>query len=311
MILERKLLLLTTLIVLLVAPSTGAQQPDASGARAELEVVLAQRSKAIQQNDYDLIRSFLSPTFMLKTDGGRIITLAHMEQAPRLIEEKGVREHAFVIRSFKLRADTAVIEIRHSNSVKQTTADGSPREALSVVEQREEWTKTKDGWKLQLIDHIKAKRSETVLNGKKISSSSTPLGKWQVTPNAEDETILKTHGILFVYRMGDHTIVKAPLFLNDTSLARMTGGSYLKVKLAAGTHNLRSEKGEPISLLVEPGKLYFLVLKLETGFPKARGLLAVDGDSIGPTAYKFPKLLNLNPLGSDNIDDVAAIVIGN
>jgi hypothetical protein len=309
MMLLSKRVFLSALLLLLLPILTMGQQIEIKQARLELEAVLSQRSKALQQNDYQLLRSFLTTSFKVRNPNGLIITREHMEQAPRLVEDKGVREHSFVIREFKLKGSLAVIEIRHSNSLKQTTVDGSVREAISVSEQREEWIRSSDGWKLQLIDDISVKRSETLLNGKKISDQSTPLGTWEIVPNTVDEPVLKSgYGIVFIYRISDHVLIKAPIFCDDKQIARMTGGSYLKLKLAPGTHTLNSEKGDPVKMVIEAGKLYFLSAKVKTGFPKARGVLELDQDSIGPSAYKFPKFLKLNSLGSDNIDDALSVI---
>lgn len=62
---------------------------------------------------------------------------------------------------------------------------------------------------------------------------------------------------------------------------------------------------------MEAGRIVFLALKLEAGFPKGRGAVRVDRTIIGAEGYKLPRLLDLTPLSPDNIDDVAKVVINN
>jgi hypothetical protein len=57
--------------------------------------------------------------------------------------------------------------------------------------------------------------------------------------------------------------------------------------------------------------ILFLTLKVEAGFPKGRGRLQLDKTILGPQAYKLPKLLEINPLGKDNVDDLSRVVMEN
>ena len=89
----------------------------------------------------------------------------------------------------------------------------------------------------------------------------------------------------------------------------MTGGSFIKAKLLPGKHTFRSEKGSAIDLNIERGKIYFFVLRLKTGFPRGRGLLELDTTDVGHHGYKLPRLLDLRPLGRDNINDTSIVIV--
>ena len=56
------------------------------------------------------------------------------------------------------------------------------------------------------------------------------------------------------------------------------------------------------------GQIVFLVLDMEAGFPRARGVLTLDESALGPVLYKSPREAKLNPLGADNIDDPIRIM---
>jgi len=298
-------------LIALIAQVTlyGYQNLDEATARRELEAVLNQRSKAMERDDSAGLLSFYSPSFKIRLGGNKVLTLQDLSKGVTVGGSRSERQHGSVIQSFKWNGTRAVVVVRHSDSLKQTLDDGSVRETFSVIEQREAWIPSSEGWKLELIDNLKVKESRTLLNGKKISSSSVPIVTANLTPNEIDEPVLREgYGIVFIYRLNDQTLVKSQVYCDDAKLARLTGGSFIKVKLLPGKHLLRSEKGNPIEVDIAAGTIVLLALKLDVGFPKARGVLSLDNTSLGASAYRLPRTLDLNPLGLDNVDDASRII---
>lgn len=304
-----RVVLAAMLFVIAVSKPGFTQQLDAAQVKAELESVLHQRADAIVTGNDQLLRSFLSPSFKMKLSDNRIKTLQDMQDPPRLIDDNVVRTHTSTIKSLKWQQPVARLVVRHTSNLKQTLADGAIREVFTVAEQQESWIRVDQQWKLELIENISTKDSATFLNGKKISSSNVPVGRWQVTPNESDRSVLESgFGMLFIYRMNDKTLVKVPVFYSDTQVARMTGGSFLKMKLTAGKHTVRSDKGTPLTIDLQAGQIVYLVLDMEAGFPRGRGVLTLDESALGPLLYKSPREAKLNPLGADNIDDPTLVM---
>ena len=276
----------------------------------ELNVVHRELSEALESRDVKRIRSFYSPSFYIRLRNNKtlnlddILTLLSLAETPTITDSK----HSSVIQKLKVSGADAVITVENSRDATYKLDDGSEQRVIEVVRQQERWTKQPDGWKLSVIEDIEQKRRDVTANGRK-TDEVMPKHVVPLTPNVDDQTVLNEgNGIVFIYRMGDGAIIKPPIYCNDQKLAQMTGGSFLKLKLQPGKYTLKSEKGDPIDLQVEAGKISLLVLKMEAGFPKGRGNLRVDRSIMAAQAYKLPRLLGLNPLGSDNIDDPTKVV---
>lgn len=280
-------------------------------ARAEIERVLAERDAAAESGDVERLLSFFAPDFTVRV-GSRTLTRQETDQLMRMNAGGNILEHkrSSVIKSLKLRGVEAVLEIEYHSFIRQRLPDSSIKEATSIALHRETWVKTESSWRLRLIDKVKMEKSEATVNGKKVDPTSAPSSSGPVEPNTEDQSILSGgYGLVFVYRLNDGAIIKAPVYCDDVNVADMTGGSFIKAKLLPGKHTFRSEKGSAIDLNIEPGKIYFFVLKLKTGFPKGRGLLELDNTVAGRQNYKLPRLMNLRPLGRDNINDTAVVIV--
>jgi len=281
-------------------------------ARTELTAVLVERDQAAEKKDIERFLSFYAADFAWRIEGGRTLNRQETEQVLRLITGGDNLEHKqrSTIRSIKVRGKEAVLNVKDESFVKQRLHDGSIKEATSSGEKRETWVKTEQGWKLKLIDNAKLKELQTTVNGQRVDPFKAPSNTGPPAPNIVDQTVLQEgYAIVFVYRLKDGTIVKTPVYCDDVRLAEMTGGSFIKAKLMPGKHTFRSEKGSAIDINIESGKIYFLVLKLAAGFPKGRGVLEVDKSGAGPYAYKLPKLMELRPLGSDNIKDISRVIV--
>jgi hypothetical protein len=209
-----------------------------------------------------------------------------------------------------VRGHEAVLEIQYRSFVRQRLQDGSIKEATGIGQHRETWVKTELGWRLKLIDKGKVDKSQTTVNGKKVDPATAPSISKSLDPNTEDQGILGGgYALIFVYRLNDGAIIKAPVYCDDVRVAEMTGGSFIKAKLLPGKHTFRSEKGSAIDLNIERGKIYFFVLRLKTGFPRGRGVLELDSTGVGQHGYKLPRLLDLRPLGRDNINDTSIVIV--
>jgi hypothetical protein len=267
-----------------------------------------QRAEAIVSGNNELLLSFYAPTFKIKLNN-RTMTLQELKDGPRLEKDNSVRTHSTTIKNVKWESPVAKLVVRHSGSVTQTLKGSSVRELFTVTEQQEEWIRLNGQWKLKSIANVSIKDSATLLNGKKVSSSNAPVGSWQVPANESDRPILESgHGIIFIYRLNDKAVIRVPVVCDDAPLARMTGGTFLKVKLLPGKHTLRSDKGTPVAIDLQAGQIVFLLLDIEAGFPRGRGVLSLDESAVGPSLYKSPRDAKLNPLGAENIDDPTRIM---
>jgi len=288
------------------------ERVDEERVRTELAVVLAQRDDAAENGDIDRFLSFYAADFVWRLEGSRTLSRQEFEQVLRLGTGGEIleRKQRSTIKGIKVRGSDAVLNVQSESLVKQRLRDGSIKEATSSDEKRETWVKAEQGWKLKLIDNAKSKEMRTTVNGQRVDPIKAPSDTLTSAPNIEDQTVLQDeYALVFVYRLKDGTIVKTPVYCDDVRLAEMTGGSFIKAKLTPGKHSFRSEKGPAVDINIESGRIYFFALRLVTGFPKGRGVLEVDKSSAGPAAYKLPKLLELRPLGRDNIDDSSRVIM--
>lgn len=308
----RSTLASVTMLLLMVATFTAGQSLiTESQARIELATVHAARNEALEQGDLERVKTFYAPNFLIRTHG-KTLTLKDTEHVSSIAKKSTVldRKYTSTIQQLKVRNQDVVLVVEQNALERQQGKDGSLREHRQTLRQQETWVKHGDEWKLTLIEDIKVKHSETRVNGQKVQDFIPEAEP--VTLNATDEPRLTVgNGMVFVYRLKDFGIIKAPVYCNDQKLAQLTGGSFVKLNLPPGRYLFRSDKGGPIEIAVEAGKIQFLELKLEPGFPKGRGRLKVDKTVMGPQGYKAPRLLELNPLGDDNIYDRTKVITNN
>lgn len=301
-----------SLFIVCAGQEPSRERVDEERVRTELAVVLAERDEAAEKNDIERFLSFYATDFTWRIKGGRTLTRQETEQVIRLSTGGDTLEHKqhSTIKSVKARGNEAVLEVQSDSFMKQRLRDSSIRETTSSGTIRETWVKTGQGWKLKLLDNARYKDLLVTVNGQKVDPLKTVNDPLIPEPNVEDLPVLQEgYALVLVYRLNDGTIVKTPFDCDDVRLAEMTGGSFIKVKLMPGNHSFHSEKGSPTTINLESGKIYFLVIELAAGFPKGRGVLKVDMSGAGPTAYKLPKLMELKPLGRNNIKDLSRVVM--
>lgn len=267
-------------------------------------------SEALDSGDVTRIRSFYSPNFYIRLPKNKtlnlddIVTLLRLAETPTITD----RKNSSVIQELKFAGADVLVTVEHNRDATYKLQDGSAQRVVEVVRQQERWTKQPDGWKLLTIEDIEQKQRDVTVNDRK-TEGVMPNYAVPLTPNVDDQTILNGgYGIIFIYRMNDGAIIRPPIYCNDQKVAQMTGGTFLKLKLPPGKYTLKSEKGDPTELQVEAAQISLLVLTIDAGFPRGRGKLRVDRSIIAAQAYKLPKLLDLNPLGNDNIDDPTKVV---
>jgi ketosteroid isomerase-like protein len=290
-----------------------SSRDDERQARQEVEAALAARNEALNRQDTKRVRAFLAPDFTVKLPNGKVVT---REEAEKAYVEKPATparqiEQTYSVEKFKLKGGAAVAEVSFTNTTRLRLKDGSDYEARSRTRHRETWVKTPDGWKLRMIDGLSVGEHRATLNGKKVKADFSPPADEESQQNVKDEDrplLQAGQALVFIYRLKDSALIKAPVYLDGVKIVEMPGGNFIKVKLAPGTYAFRSDKEPPISLKAEAGRIYFLSLKLKVGFPKGQGLLEVDGSVFGPQAYALPQTLDLKPLGADNIKDPSKIV---
>ena len=306
-------ILVAVFTILLFAAVVFAQNsPNAeSQALSELNAVQSERNAALERGDLARVRSFYASHFMIRIGGGRALTLDDLAKLEKLAAASEIleRKHSTIIQRFKLVGIDAVLTAEHSASETHRLKDGSILQMIHVLRRQEQWIKQGSDWKLSVFEDMEEKRRDVTINGQK-AKGFVPEHAVPIEPNTEDKHLLNQgYGLIFIYRMNDGGIIKAPIFCNGVKLARMTGGSFVKIKLQPGNYFLRSEKGDPIDAVVKAGDILLLVMKMEAGFPKGRGNLRIDPTVASAQAYKLPRLLGLTPLGSDNIDDVSKVIV--
>ena len=308
MIKNRSRLAPTLLLLVSAVIAVGQSQLTETQARVELTAVLLARNEALERGDSARVRAFYGPNFVMRA-GDTTLTIKEIDQLSGIAEGLTVldRKYTSLIEELKIKNDAVVLVVEHQAFEKVQLKDGSVREHRNTKRQKETWAKQGNDWLLHFVDDIKVKQSEVLVNGKPVHDVVYVAAPMTFTITDEPQ-VAPGDGLVFIYRIKDFAIIKSAVYVNDEKLAQLTGGSFIKVKLSPGTYSFRSDKGEPIDVAVEAGKIQFLAVKLETGFPKGRGRLSVDNTVLGPQAYKVPKTLQLNPLGDDNIFDRTRVV---
>lgn len=289
------------------AQTSGTNSPQAE---SELRAVRAQLGEAIQSGDDAKVRSFYAPNFIMRLRNGKVLTLDDLNQLNGIGEKPPVTERKVltVIQKLKLTGTGALLTVEHNVDTRYKLGDGSIRRVVEITQEDERWTREGNEWKMSMIENLEQRRREVTLNGQK-DNEFIPGHAPAIDPTPDDQAVVKDgYGIVFIYRMKDNAVIKPPIYCNEQKVAQMTGGSFLKLKLRPGRYSFKSDKGDPIDVNVELSKISFLTLKLESGFPKGRGRLQLDSSIIAAEAYKLPHLLDLTPLGSDNINDPTKVI---
>lgn len=290
---------------------------DKEQARKELEVVFAERNDAMQKGDKEKSRKFFSPDFIVKIPGGKTLTMPEIEKLALRDTGRSDSLEECVIEEVEIKNGATLVKVRHKETYKQRFRNGEMGEVATTNKRRETWVKTAEGWRLKLVDNLAF--GETTLNGKPVKpkdlfkTSNLPLlddQSHQVNP--EDKDVLHDgQAIAFIYRFKDSAVVlQPPVYLNGQEIAQMRRGRYLKLKLAPGSYQLRSEKEPALSITVDAGRIYYFEVKLPARFPKAHGLLVLDNGPIGSQINLVPHTLNMQPLDASDIKDSSKVISG-
>ncbi|MBO0727318.1 MAG: DUF2846 domain-containing protein [Blastocatellia bacterium] len=300
-----------------VAQTQSPGSLDKEQARKELDVVFVERNEALQKGDKEKSRKFFSPDFIFKIPGGKTLTMADIEKLSMRDVGRSDHREEFVIEEVDVKNGAALVKVRHKESYKQRFRNGEVGEVAANYKRRETWVKSAEGWRLKLVDNLAL--GEATLNGKPVKSkdlfktSNLPLLDDQSQQiNPEDKAVLQDgQAIAFIYRFQDQVVLlQPPVYLNDNEIAHMRRGRYLKLKLAPGAYELRSEKEPALSITVEAGRIYYFEVKLSPGFPKANGLLVLDNGPVGSQINLVPHTLNMQPLEADDIKDPSRVISG-
>jgi hypothetical protein len=300
-----------------VAQTQSPGSLDKEQARKELEVVFAERNDAIQKGDRGISRKFLSPDFIFKIPGGKTLTMPEIEKLALRDTGRSDPREEYVIEEVEVKNGAALVKVRHKESYKQRFRNGEMGEVAATNKRRETWVKTAEGWRLKLVDNLAF--GDATLNGKPVKpkdlfkTSNLPLLDDQSNQvNPEDKIVLQDgQAIAFIYRSEDSAVLlQPPVYLNGQEIAQMRRGRYLKLKLAPGSYQLRSEKEPALSITVEAGRIYYFEVKLSPGFPKAHGQLVMDNGPIGSQINLVPHTLNMQPLEAGDIKDSSKVLSG-
>lgn len=296
-------------------PSNPSTKLDEHQARKELEAVFAELVPALKAKDKAKIKSYYAPDFSIKLPHGPVMGLKEFEKIFPLTEGAPfqITELTMNIERLKLKENEAVLGVKQSLTYRQVLKDGTTAETVQRERRQETWVKTPEGWKLRLIDKVGLKKPQTAVGGEKAKHAIHPPAAYlqTQTPNPEDAPILQNgKALVFIYRLEGSAGRAVPVFCDDLELAQLKRGFYFKVKLDPGRHTFRSEKGDPVFLNVEAGRIYYLAVKGVVQFPLTRGIVEQDETLVGPQAYRLPSSLKMRPIKSGDVKDRSKVLLG-
>lgn len=145
---------LAVLVVSIVAPSL--VQAYNQDARHELEAVYARVDQATKNKDIKTLKSYLSESFKLKRQDGKII---NREEALNGLEEslnsfKEIHSSNAAISSLKEEASTTVVDTTQVLKAAVDGPDGKSHELAGTVKSRDTWTHDEHGWIIQSSEDL-------------------------------------------------------------------------------------------------------------------------------------------------------------
>lgn len=299
------------LFLLFSAPPYGAAQPTSKEQiQRELETIINERCAAIKTGDAQKDLSFLAADHMYKFPNGKTVSRLELETLGTAQDNIVIKEFSQTINKLTLSGNVVMLEVAVRQVANQKMKDG--RDALVTNEwiENQTWIKNTDGWKLRIAEWKKLKKNTIEGMTPKEYQKISPAPPSQIQPDEKDKPIIEAgNALIFIYRLEDHALPKTSVFCNDTELAELTRGSYIKVKLPPGIYQFRSEKESAIELSVQGGKLYCLEVKLDAGFPAAKGVLTKDEGALGPQFYKLPKSVGLKSLDPKHVQDQSRVIL--
>jgi hypothetical protein len=299
-----------------------AQQPSKVSAvlteqqaRSELEAVFAERIVAIKNKDTAKLKSFYSPDYSVKLPNGQIINRQEVEGLSIANHDPNTQivESTVEIEKLKVKGNEAIVDMRQSQTYKQTLRDGTIGDIVHISRLRETWVMTAGGWKLRFTDKLSLSTQQTTLNGKKVKRLDLPpaIDSQTQISNPEDEPILQGgKSLVFIYWIEGGFRGTFPIYCDEIEVAQIKRRYFFKIKLEPGRHTFRSDKGQPLSIDLEAGRIYYLAVKESFQFPKMRGTIVKDEGRVGPQGYRLPRSLDLKPIESVYIKDHSNVITG-
>lgn len=293
--------------------SQGSVQLTEQQARDELEAVFAERMTAVKHKDKEKSKSYYSSDYSVKLPNGQILTRQEVVDLLIVNEDltSQIIDSTIEIEKLKVKGNEVIVDMKQSQTYKQTLKDGTTGNLVRKYQLRETWIKTPDGWKHRFTDNLSVKTQEVTFNGKKLKRSD----QLQVTspqmqiPNSEDKPLLDGgKSLVFIYWIEGGSGGTFPVFCDDIEIARLKRKYFFKIKLEPGLHTFRSDTGDPVSINLEPGRIYYLKMKESFQFPKMRGTIIIDEGPVGPQSYRLPGTLEIKPLEATYIKDHSRVI---
>ena len=114
----------------------------------------------------------------------------------------------------------------------------------------------------------------------------------QTTPATPATPAATESALLHVYRQHRYagSALAPSIYLDDKQIARVGSGRRVSIRLAPGSHTVRSDdKSSAISLDAKPGQDYYVRVDEEAGFWKGHGKLTLLLPEQGAAEYKLQK----------------------
>ena len=147
----------TILCALLVATVACASVPENVRVQREIQAEYDKLSAAFNRQDVDGVLSFRTPDFFVHGPQGERQTFEQMAEYTRnwlLVQNKPPIDVSVTVESVELLPDGAAAAKVTQRASRYQDREGKRVHVGHVVQQRETWVRTANGWKIRMVDQI-------------------------------------------------------------------------------------------------------------------------------------------------------------
>lgn len=155
-------------VVFLFLATAGASQPNDNSVRAAIERRYEELARATEQRDLAAFLAFRHETFHSILPDGRFAGPMDMAEYSKQFFAGVVPPITarFTIRALWVSADEMIAAADMFQELSRfREIDGQRQKFETTVVQRETWIKTKEGWKLKLVDNVRD-QTQRIVDGK-------------------------------------------------------------------------------------------------------------------------------------------------
>jgi ketosteroid isomerase-like protein len=147
----------TILCMLLVAATACASVPENVRVQREIQAEYRKLDAAFERRDVHGVLSFRTPDFFVHGPQGERQTFEQMAEYTRnwlLVQNKPPIDVSVTVDSVELLPDGAVAAKVTQRASRYQDREGKRVHVRHVVQQRETWVRTANGWKIRTVDQI-------------------------------------------------------------------------------------------------------------------------------------------------------------